>query len=35
MEAFNINSNADLVLFALKCGLISVDPEPYERTLAS
>jgi DNA-binding NarL/FixJ family response regulator len=29
MEAFNLESNADLVLFALKKGLISVDPEPY------
>ncbi len=29
MEAFNLRSNADLVLFALKKGLISVDPEPY------
>jgi DNA-binding NarL/FixJ family response regulator len=29
MEAFNLKSNADLVLFALKKGLISVDPEPY------
>jgi DNA-binding NarL/FixJ family response regulator len=28
MEAFNLNSNADLVLFALKHGLISVNPEP-------
>ena len=31
MEAFNLKSNADLVLFALKRGLISVDPEPYLR----
>jgi DNA-binding NarL/FixJ family response regulator len=29
MEAFNLKSNADLVLFALKKGLICVDPEPY------
>ena len=29
MEAFNLKSNADLVLFALKHGLISVNPEPY------
>jgi DNA-binding NarL/FixJ family response regulator len=29
MEAFNLKSNADLVLFALKKGLISVDLEPY------
>ncbi len=28
MEAFNIKSNADLVLFGLKRGLISVNPEP-------
>jgi DNA-binding NarL/FixJ family response regulator len=28
MEAFNLKSNAELVLFALKHGLISVDPEP-------
>jgi DNA-binding NarL/FixJ family response regulator len=27
MEAFNLKSNADLVLFALKRGLISVNPE--------
>jgi DNA-binding NarL/FixJ family response regulator len=29
MEAFNLKSNADLVLFALKKGLISVSSEPY------
>lgn len=29
MEAFDLKSNADLILFALKKGLISVDPEPY------
>ena len=29
MEAFNLRSNADLVLFALKRGLISVKPETY------
>jgi DNA-binding NarL/FixJ family response regulator len=29
MEAFNLKSNADLVLFALKRGLISVNPESY------
>ena len=29
MEAFNLKSNAELVLFALKRGLISVNPEPY------
>jgi DNA-binding NarL/FixJ family response regulator len=28
MEAFNLRNNAELVLFALKNGLISVDPEP-------
>jgi DNA-binding NarL/FixJ family response regulator len=29
MEAFNLKSNAALVLFALKRGLISVNPESY------
>jgi DNA-binding NarL/FixJ family response regulator len=29
MVAFNIKSNAQLILFALKQGLISVDPEPF------
>jgi DNA-binding NarL/FixJ family response regulator len=29
MEAFGLKSNADLILFALKKGLISVDPGPY------
>jgi DNA-binding NarL/FixJ family response regulator len=29
MEAFNLKSNADLILFALKKGLVSVDPESY------
>ena len=29
MEAFNLKSNADLVLFALKRGLINLNPEPY------
>jgi hypothetical protein len=28
MDAFNLKSNAGLILFALKHGLISVDPEP-------
>lgn len=28
MEAFNLKSNAGLILFALKQGLVSVDPEP-------
>jgi DNA-binding NarL/FixJ family response regulator len=31
MEAFNLKSNADLVLFALKRGFITVNPEPYPR----
>ena len=31
MEAFNLKGNADLVLFALKKGLISVGPELYPR----
>ena len=31
MVAFNLKSNADLVLFGLKHGLITVDPEPYPR----
>jgi DNA-binding NarL/FixJ family response regulator len=35
MEAFNLKSNADLVLFALKRGLITVNPEPHLRVLAS
>lgn len=29
MVSFNIKSNAQLILFALKQGLISVDPEPF------
>lgn len=28
MDAFNVKNNADLVLFALKRGLITVEPEP-------
>ncbi|MBP1597096.1 MAG: two component transcriptional regulator, LuxR family [Acidobacteria bacterium] len=32
MEAFNLKSNAELVLFALKRGLISVNPEPAPDT---
>jgi len=28
MQVFNLRSNAELILFALKRGLISVDPEP-------
>jgi DNA-binding NarL/FixJ family response regulator len=35
MEAFNLKSNADLVLFALKRRLIAVNPEPYPRAVAS
>jgi DNA-binding NarL/FixJ family response regulator len=35
MEVFNLKSNADLVLFAVKHGLISVSPEPHLRGLAS
>jgi DNA-binding NarL/FixJ family response regulator len=35
MVAFNLKSNADLVLFGLKHGLIAVDPEPHQRVLAS
>jgi DNA-binding NarL/FixJ family response regulator len=35
MVTFNLKSNADLVLFALKHGLIAVDPEPHQRVLAS
>jgi DNA-binding NarL/FixJ family response regulator len=32
METFHVRSNADLVLFALKRGLIIVDPEPVSDT---
>jgi RNA polymerase sigma factor (sigma-70 family) len=35
MVAFNLKSNADLVLFGLKHGLIAVDPEPHQRVRAS
>jgi DNA-binding NarL/FixJ family response regulator len=35
MVTFNLKSNADLVLFALKHGLTAVDPEPHQRVLAS
>jgi len=35
MDIFNLKSNADLVLFALKRGLISVNIEPRLRTEAS
>jgi DNA-binding NarL/FixJ family response regulator len=35
MEAFNLKSNAELVLFALKSGLISVDPLLPEQARAA
>jgi DNA-binding NarL/FixJ family response regulator len=35
MEAFNLKSNAELVLFALKAGLISVDPLLPEQARAA
>jgi DNA-binding NarL/FixJ family response regulator len=35
MEVFNLKSNADLILFALKRGLIRVNPEPFPPILAS
>jgi DNA-binding NarL/FixJ family response regulator len=35
MEAFNVSSNADLVLFALKRGLITVDSGPHYRVAPS
>jgi DNA-binding NarL/FixJ family response regulator len=35
MGAFNLKNNADLILFALKRGLISVDPEPSVHTRAA
>jgi DNA-binding NarL/FixJ family response regulator len=35
MEAFNLKSNADLVLFALKQGLISLDSRPVQRQKSS
>jgi DNA-binding NarL/FixJ family response regulator len=35
MQSFNLKSNADLVLFGLKHGLIAVDPEPHQRVLAA
>jgi DNA-binding NarL/FixJ family response regulator len=35
MEAFNLKNNADLILFALKHGLISVDPEPSVHSRAA
>ena len=35
METFNLKSNADLVLFALKQGLISMDSNSSKQTLSS
>ena len=35
MEAFNVGSNADLVLFALKRGLITVDSGPHHHVATS
>ena len=35
MDAFSLKSNAELILFALKRGLISVDPEPSVRARAA
>jgi DNA-binding NarL/FixJ family response regulator len=35
MEAFNLKSNAGLILFAVKHGLISVDPEPCTHAVAA
>ena len=35
METFNLKSNADLVLFALKQGLISIDSNPSQQTPSS
>lgn len=35
METFNLKSNADLVLFAVKEGLISADPNPLRQTPSS
>jgi DNA-binding NarL/FixJ family response regulator len=32
MDVFNLKSNADVVLFALKRGLISMNNEPERRT---
>ena len=31
METFNLKSNADLVLFAIKEGLVSLDPIPQKQ----
>jgi hypothetical protein len=33
--AFNLKGNADLVLFGLKHGLITLDPQPQPRALES
>jgi hypothetical protein len=33
MVTFNLKSNADLFLFALKQGLIAVNPERYPQSL--
>ncbi len=35
MEAFNLKNNAELILFALKHGLISVDPQPSVQARAA
>src|SRR5271157_1907866 len=35
MQAFNLKSNADLVLLALKEGLISLDSNPFQQTSSS
>jgi DNA-binding NarL/FixJ family response regulator len=35
MESFNLKNNAELILFALKHGLISIDPEFPERERAA
>jgi DNA-binding NarL/FixJ family response regulator len=35
MEAFNLKSNAGLILFALKHGLVSIDQEPRPHALAA
>jgi len=35
MEAFNLKSNAELILFAVKRGLVSVCPETSQHVLAS
>jgi DNA-binding NarL/FixJ family response regulator len=35
MELFNLKSNADLILFGLKHGLIALNPDPGRQVLAS